>query len=922
MPEYLAPGVYVEETSFRAKSIEGVSTTTTGFVGPARFGPTDIEPELLTSLLEFERTYGDRLQLKYNGETNLTHNYLWHAVRAFFEEGGSRLYVSRVFQPKDGKTENDSCANSKVPSAKPAPPDPVSLPTTPVNGKKITLKARYPEAVDTFEVRFSLALGDNVFSIDASKKASVAAGLGNSDVVLITRTFPTPSGQKINELFTSAYPPLDNFWQSEANPLSNVGFFIALDKGADQWSFETTQPDKSILLNGNNDVPATPVEGLNDYGSEIKILPVKLAVIITKNGKIQDAQTVSLDLKNTASIFDQFSSNQQNTSPLVIEGTNLKTGLDILHVLNQASDKVSKQADEKKRELLTTLVTRVNEVSAEKRSNFLTVTLKKFEESKCLLTVRTRFPGDAGNYFRVCFTLRLGQNIFSAPEDDKDKTKNKAFVAGLSEEDVVLITTTDDKFPAFNVSQPSIPPIPSDNPIHRFFIAQFDNKTQDWGFKTGTAEPVWLNKIGIENNDDKTNNNLKIRIVTLAITVIREDGGTQVWEGLPLDPNHRRGQTPDSVFAKFSEKPSNIADERQLPIVIINGEKEEQGNEAATGLDVLNILASENNSLLSSLVKDKSNEDERSVTVKLEGGNDGGQPGDSTYKGEVRDEDERKTGLVAFEDLEDISIVAAPGSTQGLKDDPKRAQAIMLALISHAERMRYRIAILDSGDGQLISEVRALRAKLDSKYAALYFPWIKVLDPVTRTEIALPPSGFVAGIYARNDKERAVYKAPANEVVRGALSFEMMLNKSQQEVLNPEGINCFRFFEGRGMRLWGARTISSDPEWKYVNLRRYFAYLERSIDKGTQWAVFEPNGDQLWANVRRTISDFLFNEWQNGALLGDKPEKSYFVKCDRSTMSQNDLDNGRLICLIGVAPLRPAEFVIFRIGQWTADRKG
>jgi phage tail sheath protein FI len=260
-----------------------------------------------------------------------------------------------------------------------------------------------------------------------------------------------------------------------------------------------------------------------------------------------------------------------------------------------------------------------------------------------------------------------------------------------------------------------------------------------------------------------------------------------------------------------------------------------------------------------------------------------------------------------------------------LEDNPdagKRAQAIMLALISHAERMRYRIAVLDSGNNQTISRVRALRAKLDSKYAALYFPWVKVLDPVTRTEIALPPSGFVAGIYARNDKERAVYKAPANEVVRGALSFEMMLNKSQQEVLNPEGINCFRFFEGRGMRLWGARTISSDPEWKYVNLRRYFAYLERSIDKGTQWAVFEPNGEQLWANVRSTISDFLFNEWQNGALLGDKPEKSYFVKCDRSTMTQNDLDNGRLICLIGVAPLRPAEFVIFRIGQWTADRKG
>ena len=249
------------------------------------------------------------------------------------------------------------------------------------------------------------------------------------------------------------------------------------------------------------------------------------------------------------------------------------------------------------------------------------------------------------------------------------------------------------------------------------------------------------------------------------------------------------------------------------------------------------------------------------------------------------------------------------------------AGAIAGLLISHAERMRYRIAVLDSVPGHSIAEVRAYRGKLDSRHAALYYPWVKIIDPVTSVENHYPPSGFVAGIYARNDVERAVYKAPANEVVRLAIGFEKMLNKGQQEVLNPEGVNCFRYFEGRGMRLWGARTISSDPEWKYVNLRRYFAYLERSIDKGTQWAVFEPNGERLWANVRRTIEDFMLNEWQSGALLGDRPEKAYFVKCDRSTMTQNDLDNGRLVCQIGVAALRPAEFVIFRIGQWTADRK-
>jgi len=166
-----------------------------------------------------------------------------------------------------------------------------------------------------------------------------------------------------------------------------------------------------------------------------------------------------------------------------------------------------------------------------------------------------------------------------------------------------------------------------------------------------------------------------------------------------------------------------------------------------------------------------------------------------------------------------------------------------------------------------------------------------------------------------------VHKAPANEIVRGLTQFEVNVNQARNEVINPEGINALRFFEGRGHRVWGARTMSSDPEWKYVNVRRLFNYVEHSIDKGTQWAVFEPNNQRLWDNVRRTIEDFLLVLWRDGALLGSKPEEAYFVRCDRTTMIQNDLDNGRLICLIGIAPVKPAEFVIFRIGQWTGDSK-
>jgi phage tail sheath protein FI len=275
--------------------------------------------------------------------------------------------------------------------------------------------------------------------------------------------------------------------------------------------------------------------------------------------------------------------------------------------------------------------------------------------------------------------------------------------------------------------------------------------------------------------------------------------------------------------------------------------------------------------------------------------------------------------------LEDISIVAAPGASSFATI----AAAVNLMLIGHAEARRsYRIAVLDTPPALEPGEVVDLKGKIDSKYAALYYPWIRVAnplagtDPTQPTEMVVPPSGHVCGIYARTDIQRGVWKAPANETVTGALDVDRAISFGEQERLNPLGINCIRALPNRGIRVWGARTISSDPEWKYVNVRRYFLYLESSIDRGTQWAVFEPNGEALWANVRTTVSDFLYNEWVSGALLGTSPKEAFFVRCDRTTMTQNDLDNGRLICLIGVAAIKPAEFVIFRIGQKTADQRG
>lgn len=315
--------------------------------------------------------------------------------------------------------------------------------------------------------------------------------------------------------------------------------------------------------------------------------------------------------------------------------------------------------------------------------------------------------------------------------------------------------------------------------------------------------------------------------------------------------------------------------------------------------------------------------------TRLTNGHDGQEAQPDDLKGQPADLDDparKATGLEALGEIDDIAIVALPDG--GTYSDPDICVQAADRLIQHAEQERYRIAVVDGPRNSSLNAIRQFRGKFDTKYAAIYHPWIEILDPLQRPSqgapqqrIELPPAGFVTGIYARSDITRGVFKAPANEVVLGLTKFEANINKARQDVLNPENINALRFFPGRGNRVWGARTMSSDPEWKYVNVRRLFIYVEHSIDKGTQFAVFEPNGPNLWANIVRTVEDFLLVLWRDGALLGDKPEQSFFVRCDRTTMTQNDLDNGRMICLIGIAPVKPAEFVIFRIGQFTADSK-
>ncbi|MDT5296271.1 MAG: uncharacterized protein QOJ76_3151 [Acidobacteriota bacterium] len=647
MPEYLAPGVYVEEVSYRAKSIEGVSTTVTGFVGPTRYGPVGGDPELLTSFADFERIYGGIDSLVFepnppgtNQETQL--NFMAHAVRAFFDNGGTKLYVTRIY-------EYDTTTS----------PVPEDTGKASAPGSPAVVFARFPGSGGNMRITISVKAGPNVLTADADDN-TVVSGLTDNDLVYISQ-------------IQSGSPPLG------ANPVAE-GFYD-VSKDAD-----------GVVTFDNS--TTTGVIGLADF--------------VTRRHYSVHLVTVIVSVRRPG----RFSSDE------LIGEFSLSPG------------------------------------SRNSLSNY-------FQDE----------PDSRNRFLHVPFAIRPG-NIDTGSE------------------------------------------------------------LADALLGSGMAGVI------------------------------------------------RRQVASDDELQTFS--PPN--QQRPTP-------------------------------------------SELTVTLNLTGGSDGRLPTANSYRGS--DTGTSMQGLFAFEGIDEISIVAAPGYSFHSEqldetEDDRRASQITQYLLTHVEKMRYRVAVLDAPNNFVLSEVRNFRGKFDSKYAALYYPWVTQLDatdPDGIREIELPPSGFVAGIYARNDVEHGVFKAPANEIVRGAIGFEMLLNKAQQDVLNPEGINCFRFFEGRGFRLWGARTISSDPEWKYISVRRYFAYLEHSVDKGTQWAVFENNNEALWANIRRTVEDFLFNEWRSGALLGTKSEEAFFVRCDRSTMTQNDLDNGRLICLVGVAVVKPAEFVIFRIGQWTADRK-
>src|SRR5579875_317772 len=286
-----------------------------------------------------------------------------------------------------------------------------------------------------------------------------------------------------------------------------------------------------------------------------------------------------------------------------------------------------------------------------------------------------------------------------------------------------------------------------------------------------------------------------------------------------------------------------------------------------------------------------------------------------------------RSGINGLAIAEDVTMVIVPDLVTAATKPDKSIdlglwKAVQTTLITHCESHGNRVAILDAPPGmtpQQVKEWRSDVAMYDSAFAALYYPWIKVENPLATNgadaEILVPPSGHIAGVWARVDETRGVWKAPANETIAGCLDVEYPVTKAEQSLLNPVGINCVRPFGTRGIRIWGGRTLSSDTDWRYINVRRLFNMVETTILDGTQWAVFEPNDVKLWEGVKRTLNAFLTGLWRDGALFGASADQAFYVKCDEETNPPESIDQGKLVVEVGIAPVKPAEFVIFRISQ-------
>lgn len=895
MPEYLAPGVYVEEVEIGAKPIEGVSTSTAAFIGIAQKGPMN-EPALIIGWEQFRRTFGDYMK----------ESYLAYAVYGFFSNGGKRCYVVRV-------ADMDAAAKAVEVLKNRAGADLIEVSALSEGewGNHLCVDV---EAASSGSTAFFLSkLKDDHASGLNTIQLMSTAGIAKGSTIVITNGTESES------------------FQLDTDP---VGGSVVLRGGA-TLAHDYLATNSCVYARVPANSGETTVKSATGFS---------IGSVIVFESADPNVNPVYLALTGVNQAQRKLSWNP-GTLTVNVEGAALVELKRVKVTMTvKAGSTISGNTIEKNE------IEPVNEVARLRKGDNIVIRKGPYVETRIISEITTdsiKFSASLSKSYPAGTTLTATVTPVTKLATDEVKTdigSNKKVeltsgIDGLRKDDYITLQNKTD------------PTDPSD--IKEYQVAEVTDSTH----LTLTAKPRGsLCAVGtifiasIREGDDHVVVDLTeglrvgdlIQIEKEADTkscvfhIVKIDGQRLTFAGKPDWPD----SNPDiDVTITGKQYLATSVRSQEFKLVL----SDDEGNVLET-FDKLSIsddsptyfardgVANGMSTLVT--LKDMrtppgtppSSPDDLPHLVSgipLKDGDDGIANIVATDYGAVVNGE--RTGIIALEPVDEVNILCVPdimmsfGGGKGSLS-PDDVELVQLAMISHCEKMKDRFAILDSLRGYTVQEIQAWRKdNLDSKYAALYYPWIKVRDPIgaeNGNTRLVPPSGYMAGIYARSDTERGVHKAPANEVVRDVIELERKITRGEQEILNPDGIDCIRAFPGRGIRVWGARTISSDALWKYINVRRLFLFLEESIEEDTQWVVFEPNDEKLWKGVIRSVTGFLTRVWKDRALMGTKAEEAFFVKCDRTTMTQDDIENGRLIILIGVAPVRPAEFVIFRIAQW------
>ncbi len=828
MPEYLSPGVYVEEIDAGPKPIEGVSTSTAGAVGVTALGPTTGKPELVTSFAEFQRKFGGFLPEPDNATVvkwalnDADGGRWWYfplSVKGFFDNGGQRIYIKRVFS-SGAKASNAKLGQGVVSEIEK---------DTAANASKLTLRHLIGIAVtrDGANVTLRIFRGDTGVEVTGGPFTVTAYDPQSREVTLNPAVTPALLVKRGD--FVQVFP-------RTATPVSDANTTLKVEaKSRGDWGNALSVRVRPVVGTTYR-ILASPTVG----GAQVK----------TEVSKEANAGDATIEVASVTGLTD---------------GDRVMIDKREYTISNRVADPTT-TVDAQANAGDTTIT--LDSVAGLAVNDKVVINDKEFK-----ITAVAASTVDIDPAVPAGATWAVGTEVRELP---------RTF-------DIAPAVPAGDKWPAGTAIMRLRPANNTGVPAKTLNV---------WGASTLYKGAM----LELDNGRDK-----EILIVDSVA------GDTATLSG-NVTKAYYEGNNARVIEAEVS---ALYAPEGGVPAVetfsnlrlVQDGSLSSLVNNVADQsafLDVSAGAAYSANTLAgfpsgpSGRWETLANGDDSLATLSSDDfvGVDGGSG--------------KRTGIQALEDIDEISICLAPGIW---------ASTVHSALTQHCEILKDRFAILDPQDGLSIEGIRTFREPLNTKYAALYYPWIEVRDPSVRRNVQIAPSGHMAGIYARVDVERGVHKAPANEVIRGITKIAQEVTKREQDMLNPRNINALRFFPGRGNLVWGARVVTADSAWKYINVRRLFIFVEESIDEGTQWVVFEPNDEPLWARVRATVNNFLTSVWRSGALQGTKPDEAFFVRCDRTTMTQDDIDNGRLICLVGIAPVKPAEFVIFRIQQKTREDK-